>query len=150
MKLSTSHKFFSATAAVSVLLLTAACGGNSSDGSANPASSTSATTDGGSSSSASFKDGTYDAKASYPNPAGSSNVEVKVTLASGKITKVTVTPEAENPTSKGFQTQFAGGISDVVVGKSIASLKVSTVAGSSLTSLGFNKAIDTIKADAKA
>ena len=50
----------------------------------------------------------------------------------------------------GIGQPFAGGIADEVVGKSIASLTVSTVAGSSLTSLGFNKAIDTIKADAKA
>ncbi len=61
-----------------------------------------------------------------------------------------MTPEAENATSKQFQTKFAGGISDAVVGKSIDELNVSKVAGSSLTSTGFNAAIDDIKADAKA
>ncbi|MCW2752188.1 MAG: hypothetical protein JWR83_3298 [Aeromicrobium sp.] len=150
MKLSPTHKFFSATAAMSVLLLTAACGSSSSDG-ASTSPTTAATTDSSSStSSATYKDGSYDAKGAYPNPAGSSTIEVKLTLASGKVTQITVTPEATDPTSKGFETQFAGGISAEVVGKSIDSLNVSTVAGSSLTVQGFDKAIDTIKADAKA
>ena len=152
MKLSPTHKFFSATAAVSVLLLTAACGSSSSDG-ASTAPTTAATTDsasGGSTSDATFKDGDYDAKAAYANPAGSSTIEVELTLAANKITKIAVTPMATDPTSKGFETQFASGISDEVVGKSIDSLNVSTVAGSSLTVLGFTKAIDSIKADAKA
>jgi uncharacterized protein with FMN-binding domain len=152
MKLSPTHKFFSATAAVSVLLLTAACGSSSSDGaSSNP--TTAATTDSsttGSSSDASFKDGTYSGEASYPNPAGQSKVKVALTLANNKITKIKVTPEATDPTSKGHQTDFAGGIAAETVGKRIDQLHVTVVAGSSLTHLGFDQVIQKIESEAKA
>ncbi|MDX6278210.1 MAG: hypothetical protein QOJ72_2338 [Nocardioidaceae bacterium] len=156
MKLSPTHKFFSATAAVSVLLLTAACGGNSSDG-ASSDPTTSATSDSSgssddssSSSDASFKDGTYSGEASYVNPGGNSKLKVDLTLADDKITKIKVTPEATDPTSKGHQTDFAGGIAAETVGKRIDQLHVTTVAGSSLTHLGFDKAIKQIESEAKA
>lgn len=152
MKLPAHKKMLSAAAAASVMLLTAACGGGSDEPSDPPDSSaTSSSSDDSSDASAStYKDGDYEAQTSYANPAGSSDLGVKVTLAGNKITAVEVTPEATDGTSKGFQTKFAGGISDEVVGKSLDELKVDKVAGSSLTHLGFNKAIDEIKADAKA
>ena len=68
----------------------------------------------------------------------------------GTITDVEVTPEASDSTSDRYQSQFAGGISDEVVGKKITELDVSTVAGSSLTSGGFNDAIDDIIGQAQA
>ncbi|WP_447589312.1 hypothetical protein [Microbacterium lacticum] len=43
-----------------------------------------------------------------------------------------------------------GGIAGEVVGKDIDDVSVSRVAGSSLTSGGFNDALETIKADARA
>ena len=152
MKLPAHKKMLSAAAAASVMLLTAACGSGSDDASTDtPSSSSSAATDDSSDASAStYKDGTYDAEESYSNPGGESKVKVDLTLADNKITKVTVTPEAENGTSKQYQAKFASGISDEVVGKSLDELNVSKVAGSSLTSSGFNAAIDDIKADAKA
>jgi uncharacterized protein with FMN-binding domain len=152
MKLSPTHKFFSATAAVSVLLLTAACGGTSSDGTSSDPT-TAATTDsssGGSSSDGTFKNGSYTSEASYANPAGTSKLKVAVTLADNKITKIKVTPEATDPTSRGHQADFAGGIAAETVGKRIDALKVSVVAGSSLTHLGFDKAIQQIEDEAKA
>jgi len=153
MKLPAHKKMLSAAAAASVMLLTAACGSGSDDAASDkPGSSatSSATDDSSDASATAYKDGDYDAEASYSNPAGQSKVKVALTLADNKITKITVTPEAENSTSKQFQTKFASGISDAVVGKSIDELKVSKVSGSSLTSSGFNAAIDDIKADAKA
>jgi hypothetical protein len=45
---------------------------------------------------------------------------------------------------------FIGGIADEVVGKDIDEISVSRVAGSSLTSGGFNDAIEQIKAEAAA
>jgi uncharacterized protein with FMN-binding domain len=152
MKLSPTHKFFSATAAVSVLLLTAACGSSSSDG-ASTSPTTAATTDsssGGSTSDGSFKDGSYSGEASYANPAGTSKIKVALTLADDKITKITVTPEATDPTSKQHQSDFAGGIAAETVGKRIDALNVSVVAGSSLTHLGFDKVIQQIESEAKA
>jgi uncharacterized protein with FMN-binding domain len=151
MKLPAHKKMLSAAAAASVLLLTAACGGGSDGPSDPPSSSATSSSDDSSDASAStYKDGSYEAETSYANPAGSSDLGVKVTLAGNKITAVEVTPEATDGTSKGFQEMFASGISGEVVGKSLDELNVDKVAGSSLTQLGFNKAIEEIKADAKA
>lgn len=151
MKLPTHKKFLSATAAASVLLLTAACGGGSDEpaGAAPTNSETSsAATD--SASTGNYVDGVYEAEGSYSNPGGLSTVKVEVTLADGVISVVKVTPEATNGTSKGFQQKFASGIAPAAVGKSIDELDISKVSGSSLTSQGFNQAIDQIKADASA
>ncbi|SDY60270.1 hypothetical protein [Herbiconiux ginsengi] len=103
---------------------------------------------GASSGSSTYTDGTYDAKGNYISPNGKEEVDVSVTLAGDVITAVTVTPEATNPTAIQYQTQFADGIAAVVVGKDIDEIDVSRVAGSSLTSGGFNEAIEAIKADA--
>lgn len=160
MNLPAHQKMLSAAAAASVLLLTAACGtsedtdaGTSTSASATP--SAAATTDAATpaeepAASGSYTDGTYDAEGSYSNPGGESTVKVEITLAGGTISDVTVTPEASNGTSKQYQEQFAGGVADQVVGKSLDDLDVGKVAGSSLTSGGFDKAIDAIKAEAQA
>ena len=97
-----------------------------------------------------YKDGSYSEDGSYLSPAGQQSVTVKVTLADDKVTAVTVVPHATDPTAKGYQSQFVQGIAAQVVGKDIDDLKVSHVAGSSLTSGGFNKAIAAIKKDAAA
>ena len=152
MRLPTMREAFGATAATTVLLLTAACGsdaettgGSSSSSSAAPESDSS-----DSSSSGTYADGTYEAEGEYSNPGGQSKVKVELTLADNEVTDVTVTPEASNGTSRQYQTQFAGGVADEVVGKSLDDLDVSKVAGSSLTSTGFNEAIETIKGEAQA
>lgn len=149
-------KVFPVAAAGWVLLLTAACGGSGDP--ADPAPTTSAPTtaptatmsDDGVSTTGNYRDGDYEAEANYVNPAGSSEVTVDLTLQAGTITAIEVTPGAENLTSRAYQKKFVGGIADKVVGKSIDEIKVSKVSGSSLTSRGFNKAIDEIKADASA
>lgn len=150
MNLPAHKKMLSAAAAASVMLLTAACGSGSDDTTATTSTSAPAGADSADSANGSYKDGDYDAEASYANPAGSSEVKVELTLADNKVTAVKVTPEATNGTSRGFQSQFAGGVSGEVVGKSLDEIKVSKVAGSSLTAGGFNKAIEQIKADARA
>lgn len=153
MNLPAHKKMLSAAAAASVLLLTAACGSSESDGTAaNQATSAPAATDATTepAASAAVKDGTYSAEGDYVSPAGPSHVVVDLTMTGGKVSEVTVTPEATNGTSKQFQTQFAGGVAAEVVGKSLDEISVSKVAGSSLTSGGFNDAIDKIKAEAQA
>ena len=107
-------------------------------------------TGGGSSgdTSATYKDGEYKASGGYESPAGPQTIDVALTLAGDKVTAVTVTPHATDPNAARYQGFFVGGIKDVVVGKDIDSLKVSRVAGSSLTSGGFNEALKEIKADA--
>ncbi|QHF23817.1 FMN-binding protein [Rathayibacter sp. VKM Ac-2804] len=97
-----------------------------------------------------YADGTYEADGSYTSPGGNESVGVELTLESGVVTAVTVTPESENPTGQEYQSRFASGISGEVVGKSLDELDVTKVSGSSLTSGGFNDAVETIKADAAA
>jgi uncharacterized protein with FMN-binding domain len=97
---------------------------------------------------ASYKDGTYSADGSYNAPSGTESITVEVTLAGDKITDITVTPHATDPTAKGHQAEFVGGIADQVVGKDIDTLNVTKVSGSSLTSGGFKIAIAAIKEQA--
>jgi uncharacterized protein with FMN-binding domain len=98
--------------------------------------------------SASYADGTYSAEGDYVSPAGPSKVTVEITLADDVVTAVTVTPLSTDSTAKGFQTQFADGIAAVVEGQDIDTLSVSRVGGSSLTSAGFDDAVEKIKAEA--
>jgi uncharacterized protein with FMN-binding domain len=120
--------------------LVSALAGCSASANADPAGS------GGGS--ASYKNGTYTEDGKYTSPGGPQSVTVKLTLADNKVTAVTVTGHATDPTAKSYQAQFVDGISSEIVGKNIDSLNVSRVAGSSLTSGGFNDALKTIKADA--
>lgn len=105
---------------------------------------------GGSKITGNYTDGTYTATGSYDSPGGPEMIEVEVTLAGDIITEVTVTPQATDANGKRYQGIFAGGIAKEVVGVDIDKLAVDKVAGSSLTSTGFNKSIETIKADALA
>jgi uncharacterized protein with FMN-binding domain len=102
-----------------------------------------------SSSSGTYKDGTYTAEGSYQTPETVERITVEVTLADDTVTAVTVTGDPQARESQQYQGQFIGGISDEVVGKKIDEIKVSRVAGSSLTSGGFNQAIEEIKTEAK-
>ena len=141
------RKTFAVVAAASSLLLVGAC--SSEDAGAETVGTT--TQEAGGESTGAYKAGTYTAEGSYTNPGGTSEVKVEMTLNdAGTVEAVTVTPEATGGNSLQFQTQFAGGISDEIVGKSIDDLNVSKVSGSSLTSGGFNQAVETIKDEAKA
>lgn len=124
------------------LLALAGCAATPADG---------GSADGGASggdTSATYADGTYTATGTYTAPSGKEEVGVELTLEGDTVTAVTVTPTATDRQAAGFQQQFADGIAAEVVGKDIDSLNVSRVAGSSLTSGGFNSAVDTIKAEA--
>ncbi|CAN5328924.1 hypothetical protein BH09ACT10_BH09ACT10_16900 [soil metagenome] len=151
MKIPTYKKVLTATAAAAMLSFVAACGGSSSDGAAasDPTASASASASTSTDAAATFKDGDYSGEGSYANPGGNSSVTVKMTIADGTITAVEVTPEAQG-TSLQYQRKFVSGIAAEVVGKKLSEINVSKVAGSSLTSQGFNAALDEIKADASA
>ena len=97
-----------------------------------------------------YEDGTYEASGDYQAPSGTESVDVTVTLEGGVITDVTVVGNATDPEAKQHQGEFIDGIAGEVVGKPIDEIQVSKISGSSLTSGGFNKAIDEIKADAAA
>ncbi|WP_229054411.1 FMN-binding protein [Aeromicrobium sp. Leaf350] len=140
--------------AAAVLMLTAACGGGSdTESESTDSSSSDETTEDASSTetATTYTVGDYSAEGSYQTPGGTQSVEVELSLeADGTITAVTVTPQADGGNSEQFQTKFAGGIADEVVGTKIDDLDVSKVSGSSLTSGGFNAAVDEIKAEAAA
>jgi hypothetical protein len=96
----------------------------------------------------SYHDGDYTADGSYSAPSGTETITVDLTLENDIVMAVTVTPHATEGTQKKFQSQFAGGIAEEVLGRDIDELAISRVAGSSLTSGGFNDAIEAIKAEA--
>lgn len=130
---------------------------SSADAASTPAATLQSTTEatpdaaastGAATGSSAYTDGEYSAEGQYTSPGGKETVGVSLTLADDVITAVTVTPESDNPNGKKYQGEFADGIAAVVVGKSIDDIEVSKVAGSSLTSGGFNDAVEQIKADA--
>jgi uncharacterized protein with FMN-binding domain len=96
----------------------------------------------------SYQDGTYSADGNYVSPNGTETVGVQLTLAGGSVSDVVITPHPSNPNTRKFQGEFASGIKAQIVGKQLDEIKVSKVAGSSLTSGGFNQAVEKIKADA--
>ena len=98
----------------------------------------------------SYTDGTYTESADYQAPSGIETVDVTITLADSVITDVQVTGHATDPQAKVHQGEFASGIGGAVVGKNIDDIQIDKVGGSSLTSGGFNAAVDLIKADAAA
>jgi hypothetical protein len=97
-----------------------------------------------------YVDGSYTADGSYATPESVETIVVTVTLQDDVVTDVEVTGDPQKSESEEYQGRFIGGIADVVVGQDIDTLSVSRVAGSSLTSGGFNQAIETIKAEAAA
>ncbi len=113
-----------------------------------PTPSASASESESTASSSTYADGTYTAEGSYATPESVETIVVTVTLENDIITAVDVTGDPQKRESEEYQGRFIGGIADVVVGQDIDQISVSRVAGSSLTSGGFNQAIDTIKSEA--
>ncbi|WP_144719817.1 FMN-binding protein [Agrococcus jejuensis] len=106
------------------------------------------TTDSGSSA---YADGTYSADGSYTSPGGEETITVTVTLADGVIEDVEVeNPETTNPNSLRYQGEFIDGIAAEVVGVPLDDVSVDRVGGSSLTSGGFEDALETIRDEAAA
>jgi len=97
-----------------------------------------------------YADGTYTATGSYSTPGGRESIDLTVTIADGVITSTSLTENATDGEAKAYQEDFAAGYKTLVVGKSVDEVSLSRVSGSSLTSNGFNAALDQIKTDAKA
>lgn len=143
-----------------IVTLAGCAGGTTTDSAPAPAATTTPSsstgtgatgTDSGSSSGGgAYADGTYSASGQYATPESVETIEVTLTLADDVITDVEVTGDPQARESQEYQSRFIGGIADEVVGKSIDDISVTRVAGSSLTSGGFNQAVDAIKADAAA
>jgi uncharacterized protein with FMN-binding domain len=90
-----------------------------------------------------YKDGTYTETGEYAK--GKNSIIIALDLKDDTITTVAVTPMATNKTSLGLQKRFAVAIAEEVVGRSINDVHLDKLAGSSLTTQGFNDAIEKIK-----
>lgn len=95
----------------------------------------------------SYRDGRYRATGWYGSLP--SSIGVSVTLRSSRIRGVKVTPHATNPTSRELQERFARAVGPRVVGKRIDEVRLTRLAGSSGTTLGFNDALRRIRAKAR-
>ena len=97
-----------------------------------------------------YKNGTYTAVGSYESPAGLESIGVSLTIKDDSISGASVTPMPNDGTSSYYQQRFADGYKSLVVGRSVDSVNLDVVSGSSLTPIGFNRALAAIKAKAKA
>lgn len=95
-----------------------------------------------------YKNGSFSANGSYRTPGGTETVSVSVTLKDDVITSVSVTGNGRGDSAE-YQSMFKSSVSSLTVGKDIDDIKLSRVSGSSLTSTGFNSALDTIKTEAR-
>ncbi len=147
-----SRTAIAALAGLSVVGTLAGCSATTTSAGDPPAGSSQSDTSGSATSktdnSATYKDGTYTAPGSYASPGGEENISVTLTLADNVITAMKVITVKADPTAAAYEHMFEGGISAVTVGKKLNELNIGVVAGSSLTSMGFNRALATIKADA--
>jgi len=96
-----------------------------------------------------YKNGSYDAEGYYRSPAGTEKVGVTLEVEDDTVVGVTFTAHATHPKSAAMQAAFKGGISAVVVGKSLDEIDVGVVSGSSLTGIGFDEAVAKIKLEAQ-
>jgi hypothetical protein len=91
-----------------------------------------------------YKDGIYAAVANYYVPRGSNGISVNLTILNDIVTSVSADHTYNDRESGMYVDSFDSYISSKVVGKSIASLKLSRIGGASLTTVGFNNALSTI------
>ena len=138
-----------AFAGLSIITALAGCSSAAGTTDTSDSSSGSSSSDGAAANTdASYTDGSYTATGDYQSPNGAETIGVELTLKDDIVTEVTITPNASNPNTVRYQGEFKDGIAAEVVGKDIDTLNVTKVAGSSLTSTGFNAAVETIKKDA--
>lgn len=97
----------------------------------------------------SYRDGTYSATGIYTIPVGEEHIDVTLSLSQGVVINADVAFDPKVSTSAFYQAQFSAGYKEFVVGKKIDEIQITKVSGSSLTSKGFNAALDRIKAEAK-
>ena len=145
-------RYGAAVAGLAGILVFAGCSAETDASEETPAAATSessstSTAQTTAASTGKYADGTYTASGSYQTPETVETISV-TPLDNDVITEVNVIGDPQARETQQYQGQFIGGISDVVVGKNIDEISVSRVAGSSLTSKGFNSAVDKIKSEA--
>jgi uncharacterized protein with FMN-binding domain len=96
-----------------------------------------------------YKDGTYKTTTTYRTPKQDEyKLEVTLLVANDIVTdsQITYSQGAEkDPNAQRFEAAYRA----EVIGKDIDTLSLSRVGGASLTTTSFNKALETIKTDAK-
>lgn len=96
-----------------------------------------------------YKDGTYQATGDYESPGGSQELKLSITLQNSIITDTSAEGDHHADDSQIYQANFIAAYKQKIVGKNISDVKLSQIAGSSLTPIGFNNALDDIKNQAK-
>jgi uncharacterized protein with FMN-binding domain len=97
-----------------------------------------------------YSDGTYTAAVNYSSPGGNEEIKVSIILQKDVVISATVNAEASDALSKNYQDRFIAVYKGYVIGKKINTIKLSAVSGSSLTSKGFNEALQQIEKQAQA
>lgn len=92
-----------------------------------------------------YVDGTYTATGPYVVAGVSNEIEVTVTIENNVVTHLEVVEATDHATSRSYQVRFAAAIESEVVGRSVNELDVHRVAGASVTSKGFRRAMDAIR-----
>lgn len=95
-----------------------------------------------------YKDGKYSLTIKYNTPAGFEDLGVNLELSKNKIIAATVTKMGRDGTSSNFQSKFISDFSSYVIGQDIENLKLKVTSGASLTTGGFNNALNQIRAQA--
>lgn len=95
-----------------------------------------------------YKDGTYSATGTYQSPGGQEEIELTIAIKDGVVESTDAETNAASGTSRQYQREFVNNYQKLVVGKSVNEIELDRVAGSSLTSNGFNDALAEIKRQA--
>ncbi len=98
-----------------------------------------------------YKAGDYSAIGDYQSPGGAQEIKIRLTLSSdGTITDTSAEGDDKSSDSKFYQSSFIANYKKKVVGKKIDEVTLDRVGASSLTSAGFNNALEDINNQAKA
>ena len=97
-----------------------------------------------------YKDGNYFALGDYNSPGGAEEIKATINLKNDIIISATIESKASRPNSQKFQKIFIENFKPLIIGKNLDQVELHTVSGSSLTSGGWNDAIEKIKIQAKA
>jgi len=95
-----------------------------------------------------YKDGVYSADGIYDASSGRQKIGITLTISNDVIVSASATQKAIDPTSGAYEDYFIANYKQFVVGKSIKNLKLSSVSGATLTTIGFNNAVNLIRQQA--
>jgi len=95
-----------------------------------------------------YANGTYSATGNYISPAGTEEIDLTITVKDDVVVSAQFTGKATHQTSQFMQGKFKDGFSEMVVGKTVDSVNLTVVNGSSLTPKGFMEALNKIKGEA--